>query len=96
MQAFVMGITGAYHTDFPCLVNQEHPLLKKLDLTNTQLHGHGTWPKLNHLHLCKTPLLRTTAASYLVKSHWPLPKTLASSGAQIGFHAAKEWRLASA
>ncbi|KAA6425136.1 MAG: hypothetical protein FRX49_04631 [Trebouxia sp. A1-2] len=41
MQAFVMGITGAYHTDFPCLVNQEHPLLKKLDLTNTQLHGHA-------------------------------------------------------
>ena len=169
VQAYVTGITGVHHTDFPFLVKQKRPLLNKLDLTDTQLHGHGmfllvggrwpvlttlklasnrlgsaaisvliqadwpalttldlqmncmgavaihhlsqanwplltdlnlcasnmdvaavehlvtgAWPKLEHLHLSRNPLLGSAAASYLVKSHWPLLRTLALSGTQIG------------
>ena len=82
VQAFVTGITGVYHTDFPFLVNQERPLLNKLDLTDTQLHGHGMfllvggrWPVLTTLKLASNRL-GSAAISVLIQAEWPALTTL--------------------
>jgi hypothetical protein len=82
VQAFVTGITGVYHTDFSFLVNQERPLLKKLDLTDTQLHGHGMfllvggrWPVLTTLKLASNRL-GSAAISVLIQAEWPALTTL--------------------
>lgn len=82
VQAYVTGITGVHHTDFPFLVNQERPLLNKLDLTDTQLHDHGMfllvagcWPVLTTLKLAGNRL-GSTAISVLIQAEWPALKTL--------------------
>ncbi len=82
VQAYVTGITGVHHTDFPCLVNQKRPLLNKLDLTDTQLHWHGMflllggrWPVLTTLKLASNRLGSTTI-SVLIQADWPALTTL--------------------
>ncbi|DBA82608.1 TPA: hypothetical protein ACH3X1_006857 [Trebouxia sp. C0004] len=82
VQAFVTGITGVYHIDFPFLFNQERPLLNKLDLADTQLHGHGMfllvgghWPVLTTLKLASNRL-GSAAISVLRQAEWPALTTL--------------------